>query len=27
MDLVFTIGGYYLLAIAVNTFGIEDEKS
>jgi 4-carboxymuconolactone decarboxylase len=26
MDLVFTIGGYYLLAIAVNTFGIEDEK-
>jgi 4-carboxymuconolactone decarboxylase len=27
MDLVFTIGGYYLLAVAVNTFGIEDEKS
>jgi 4-carboxymuconolactone decarboxylase len=26
MDLVFTIGGYYLLAMAVNTFGIEDEK-
>jgi 4-carboxymuconolactone decarboxylase len=26
MDLVFTTGGYYLLAIAVNTFGIEDEK-
>jgi 4-carboxymuconolactone decarboxylase len=26
MDLVFTIGGYYLLAVAVNTFGIEDEK-
>jgi 4-carboxymuconolactone decarboxylase len=26
MDLVFTIGGYYLLAAAINTFGIEDEK-
>ena len=26
MDLVFTIGGYYLLAVAINTFGIEDEK-
>ena len=26
MDLVFTIGGYCLLAMAVNTFGIEDEK-
>lgn len=26
MDLVFTIGGYYLLAMAVNAFGIEDEK-
>jgi 4-carboxymuconolactone decarboxylase len=25
MDLVFTIGGYGLLAMAVNTFGIEDE--
>jgi 4-carboxymuconolactone decarboxylase len=25
MDLVFTVGGYYLLAMAVNTFGIEDE--
>jgi 4-carboxymuconolactone decarboxylase len=25
MDLVFTIGGYCLLAMAVNTFGIEDE--
>jgi alkylhydroperoxidase family enzyme len=25
MDLVFTIGGYGLLAQAVNTFGIEDE--
>ena len=24
MDLVFTAGGYCLLAIAVNTFGIED---
>ncbi|WP_077087306.1 carboxymuconolactone decarboxylase family protein [Mycobacterium rhizamassiliense] len=27
MDLVFTIGGYALLAMAVNTFGIEEEKS
>ncbi|WP_232006656.1 carboxymuconolactone decarboxylase family protein [Mycobacterium sp. 1245805.9] len=27
MDLVFTIGGYYLMAAAVNTFGVEDEKS
>ena len=26
MDLVFTIGGYCLLAMAVNAFGIEDEK-
>ena len=26
MDLTFTIGGYCLLAMAVNTFGIEDEK-
>lgn len=26
MDLVFTVGGYCLLAMAVNTFGIEDEK-
>ena len=25
MDLVFTIGGYLLLALAVNTFGIQDE--
>ncbi|MCX5044744.1 carboxymuconolactone decarboxylase family protein [Aldersonia sp. NBC_00410] len=25
MDLVFTIGGYALLAMAVNTFGVEDE--
>jgi 4-carboxymuconolactone decarboxylase len=25
MDLVFTIGGYCLLAMAVNAFGIEDE--
>jgi 4-carboxymuconolactone decarboxylase len=25
MDLVFTIGGYDLLALAVNTFGIEPE--
>jgi 4-carboxymuconolactone decarboxylase len=25
MDLVFTVGGYCLLAMAVNTFGIEDE--
>ncbi|BBY23994.1 hypothetical protein MSTO_41990 [Mycobacterium stomatepiae] len=26
MDLVFTIGGYYLLAMAVNAFGIQDEE-
>jgi 4-carboxymuconolactone decarboxylase len=26
MDLTFTIGGYYLLAMAVNTFGVEEEK-
>ena len=26
MDLVFTIGGYYLLALAVNSFGVEDEE-
>ncbi|MCV7029540.1 carboxymuconolactone decarboxylase family protein [Mycobacterium sherrisii] len=26
MDLVFTIGGYVLLAMAVNTFGIADEE-
>ena len=25
MDLVFTIGGYLLLAMAVNTFGVQDE--
>lgn len=25
MDLVFTVGGYELLAMAVNTFGVEDE--
>lgn len=25
MDLVFTVGGYCLLAMAVNTFGIENE--
>ncbi|MCV7378048.1 carboxymuconolactone decarboxylase [Mycobacterium alsense] len=25
MDLVFTVGGYGLLAMAVNTFGIEEE--
>jgi 4-carboxymuconolactone decarboxylase len=25
MDLVFTVGGYVLLAMAVNAFGIEDE--
>ena len=25
MDLVFTVGGYYLLAMAVNAFGIEVE--
>jgi alkylhydroperoxidase family enzyme len=25
MDLVFTVGAYNLLALAVNTFGIEDE--
>jgi 4-carboxymuconolactone decarboxylase len=27
MDLVFTIGGYGLLAQAVNTFGVESEQS
>lgn len=27
MDLVFTIGGYLLLAMAVNTFGIQDEHA
>lgn len=27
MDLVFTIGGYELLAMAVNTFGVEDEAA
>ncbi|OBA58684.1 carboxymuconolactone decarboxylase [Mycobacterium sp. 1100029.7] len=27
MDLVFTIGGYVLLAMAVNTFGIQEETS
>jgi hypothetical protein len=26
MDLVFTIGGYFLLAIAVNTFGVQEEQ-
>jgi alkylhydroperoxidase family enzyme len=26
MDLVFTIGGYFLLAMAVNTFGVQDER-
>ncbi|GBG35866.1 carboxymuconolactone decarboxylase family protein [Mycobacterium montefiorense] len=26
MDLVFTVGGYCLLAMAVNAFGIEDEE-
>jgi 4-carboxymuconolactone decarboxylase len=26
MDVVFTIGGYYLLAMAVNAFGIQDEE-
>jgi 4-carboxymuconolactone decarboxylase len=26
MDLVFTIGGYYLLAMAVNTFGVQEEN-
>lgn len=25
MDLVFTIGGYLLLALAVNTFGVQEE--
>jgi 4-carboxymuconolactone decarboxylase len=25
MDLTFTVGGYLLLALAVNTFGIQDE--
>ena len=27
MDLVFTIGGYLLLAMAVNTFGVQPEHS
>ena len=27
MDLVFTIGGYLLLAMAVNTFGVQDENT
>jgi hypothetical protein len=27
MDLVFTIGGYLLLAMAVNTFGVQDEHT
>jgi 4-carboxymuconolactone decarboxylase len=27
MDLVFTIGGYQLLALAVNTFGVQDEQT
>ncbi len=26
MDLVFTIGGYLLLAMAVNTFGVQEEQ-
>jgi 4-carboxymuconolactone decarboxylase len=25
MDLTFTIGGYLLLALAVNTFGVQEE--
>ncbi|MGA8328057.1 MAG: carboxymuconolactone decarboxylase family protein [Mycobacterium sp.] len=27
MDLVFTIGGYFLLAMAVNTFGVQEEHN
>lgn len=27
MDLTFTIGGYLLLALAVNTFGVRDEEA
>lgn len=27
MDLVFTIGGYYLLAMAVNAFGVQEEST
>lgn len=27
MDLVFTIGGYYLLAMAVNAFGVQEENT
>ena len=27
MDLVFTIGGYLLLAMAVNTFGVQEEHN
>jgi 4-carboxymuconolactone decarboxylase len=26
MDLTFTVGGYLLLALAVNTFGVQDEE-
>jgi 4-carboxymuconolactone decarboxylase len=26
MDLVFTIGGYLLLAMVVNTFGVQHEQ-
>ena len=26
MDLTFTIGGYLLLALVVNTFGVQDEE-
>lgn len=26
MDLIFTIGGYLLLALAVNTFGVQEEE-
>ncbi|MHC1406605.1 carboxymuconolactone decarboxylase family protein, partial [Mycobacterium avium subsp. paratuberculosis] len=27
MDLIFTIGGYLLLALAVNTFGVQEEET
>ena len=26
MDFVFTIGGYHMLAMALNTFGVEPKK-
>jgi 4-carboxymuconolactone decarboxylase len=26
MDFVFTVGGYHMLAMALNTFGVEPKK-